>query len=170
MDAVLDLLNSLINVARSLLDVLVSLLRIILPWLPLLAWIGFWLFAVNWSKAFPILRRGGAIGVLLAMFIAVLVWGSVAPPEGGTHSLLGLAVSNYAGKFMYVTMLACMALLCGSVQMSGALGRLAEFPEPVADDHHGHGHDGHHQHDTHHGLDHGHAATGDDHTASAHGH
>ena len=163
MDALFDLFSSLINVLWSLLDVVVNLVRVILPWLPLLAWVGFWTFAVNWAKVFPILRRGGFIGILLLMFVTVIVWGAVAPPVNGKHLMLGLSVSNYAGKFIYVTMLTCIALLCGSAQLSGAFGRLGEFPEEPAEDDHGHdgqGHDDHgHGHDDGHGgHDHGHVA------------
>ena len=114
MDALFDLFFSLVNVISSLLEVVVNLFRVILPWLPLLGWVGFWTFAVNWAKAFPILRRGGFIGLLLLMFVAVLVWSAVAPPIGGKHLMLGLSVGNHTGKFIYVTMLTCIALLCGS--------------------------------------------------------
>jgi len=134
MDAVTQLLNSLLNVLTALLDVVMALVNIVLPWSPLLIWIAFWSLAVNWSRAFDILRKGGSIGVLLLMFVSVLVWGAVAPPLEGTHSLLGLTVSNYAGKFIYVTMLTCIALLCGSAQMSGAFGSLADFSGESADD------------------------------------
>lgn len=162
MDALLDLLNSLIDVCASLLDVVFNLLRVILPWLPLLAWMAFWSYAVNWRKAFPILRRGGMIGVLLMMFAAVLVWGSVAPPDGERHAMLGLTVSNFTGKFIYVTFLTCIALLCGSAQLSGAFGRFGEFPEELAADEHGHDDHGHSDHlNESHGHDqqgsHGHA-------------
>lgn len=158
MDALFDLFSSLVNVIWSLLDVVVNLFRVVMPWLPLLGWVGFWTFAVNWAKAFPILRSGGFIGVLLLMFVAVMVWAAVAPPENGKHLMLGLSVSNHAGKFIYVTMLTCIALLCGSAQLSGSFGRLGEFPEEPADDEHNHAHDGHgHSHDNPHGgLDHGH--------------
>ncbi|MCA9083576.1 MAG: hypothetical protein KDA81_05955 [Planctomycetaceae bacterium] len=144
MDAVVELFQSLLNVFWSLLDVVVALVNVILPWLPLLAWMAFWSLAVNWAKAFDVLRRGGFIGVLLLMFLAVLVWGAVAPPVEGTHSILGLTVSNYAGKFIYVTMLTCIALLCGSVQMSGTFGSLIDFSneEQTEEVHHGH-HDSH---------------------------
>jgi len=176
MEALVDLFFSLIDVLRSLFNVVVSLVRVIVPWLPLLAWIGFWTFAVNWAKAFPILRRGGLIGVFLMMFVSVLVWGSVAPPVGGEHFMFDLSVSNYVGKFIYVTMLTCIALLCGSAQLSGAFGKLCEFPEEPEDDRHGHGghghdehghgHDGHGGHDTHGHDSHGHDAHG--HAAHAH--
>ena len=154
MDALFDLVGSLVNVLWALLDVVVNLVRVVLPWLPLLGWVGFWTFAVNWSKAFPILRRGGIVGILLLMFVTVLVWGAVAPPSEGKHLLLGLSLSNHAGKFIYVTMLTCIALLCGSAQLSGAFGRLGEFPEDPADDdneHRSHAHDDHggHAHNDH---------------------
>ena len=161
MDALFDLFGSLVDVFRSLLDVVINLVRVVRPWLPLLGWVGFWTFAVNWSKAFPILRRGGISGVLLLMFVAVLVWGAVAPPSEGKHLLLGLSLSNHAGKFIYVTMLTCIALLCGSAQLSGAFGRLGEFPEEPADDdieNSGHAHNDHGGgHDDAHG-NHGHVA------------
>lgn len=158
------LFNSLLDVFWSLLNVVVSLVHLVLPWLPLLAWIGYWAFAVNWAKAFPILRRGGMIGVFLLMFVAVMVWGAIAPPVDGKHVLFGLSVSNYAGKFIYVTMLTCITLLCGSAQLSGAFGRFGEFPEESSDDDHGHGH-GHGGHD-HPGQDGGHG--GHEHIAKAH--
>jgi hypothetical protein len=167
MDALVDLFGSIVDVLWSMLNVVINLVRVLLPWLPLLAWVGFWTFAVNWAKAFPILRRGGMIGVLLLMFVSVLVWGAVSPPVDGHHVMLGLTVGNFTGKFIYVTMLTCIALLCGSAQLSGAFGRLGEFPEEPADDDHGHGHG--HGHDDHHGGDqgHGHDSHGT-HVAHAH--
>lgn len=160
MDALFDLFSSLVDVLWSLLNVVVNLARVILPWLSLLAWIGFWTFAVNWAKALPVLRKGGMVGVILLMFVAVLVWGAMAPPIDGRHMMLGLSVSNYAGKFIYVTMLTCIALLCGSAQLSGAFGRICEFADEPAEDDHGHDHDGHGpgDDDRHGGHDHSHIA------------
>ena len=160
MDALFDLFSSLVDVVWSLLNVVVNLARVLLPWLPLLAWIGFWTFAVNWAKALPILRRGGMVGVILLMFVAVLVWGGMAPPVDGRHVMLGLSVSNYAGKFIYVTMLTCIALLCGSAQLSGAFGRLCEFADEPVEDDHGDGHDSHGPGDSdgHGSPDHSHVA------------
>ena len=163
MDALIDLFGSIVDVLYSLLNVVVNLVRVVLPWLPLLAWVGFWTFAVNWAKAFPIIRRGGIVGVLLLMFVTVLGWGAVAPPPSvppaveGSHEMFGLKVGHFTGKFIYVTMLTCIALLCGSAQLSGAFGKLCEFPEEPAEDDHGHGGHGHGPgHDDHHGGDHGH--------------
>lgn len=172
MDALVDLFFSLLNVLRALLDVVVSLFRVLLPWLPLLAWVGFWTFAVNWAKVFPILRRGGLIGVFLLMFVAVLVWGAVSPPIDGRHVMFGLSVSNYAGKFIYVTMLTCIALLSGSAQLSGAFGKLGDFSEDESDDgEHEHGHGDGHGHDQHVHSDNNHSGHGpQDHGHAAHAH
>jgi hypothetical protein len=162
MESLMLVLQSLLNVFTSLLALAMAIVMAIVPWLPVLAWVGFWLFAVNWNKVFPIMWRGGFIGVLLLMFVSVLVWGAVAPPVDGKHVLLTLSVGNYFGKFVYVTMLTCIALLCGSAQLSGAFGSLTEFPEESVDDHghdgdHGHGHgDGHDHHDGHGHQDSGH--------------
>ena len=140
MDAFLNLIDSIVRLFWNLLDVILHLVVLIVPHLPILAWVAFWLLAVNWAKAFPILRRGGYIGLLLLMLVAVLVWGAAAPPPGGKHVLFGLSVSNYVGKFIYVTTLTCIALICGSVQLSGVLGRFGVFPEePAEEDHHHHG-------------------------------
>ncbi|MFO0918596.1 MAG: hypothetical protein U0872_09810 [Planctomycetaceae bacterium] len=75
-----------------------------------------------------------------------LIWGVIAPPATGSHYLLGLTLSNFVGKTVYVTALFTIMLLCGSVQLSGACGDWATFPEPAAEDDHGHGHDSHGHH------------------------
>jgi hypothetical protein len=137
MEALLQALGQLIAV---LWDLVTIVGRLTVPYLPLAAWIVFWLFAVNWAKLWPVLRwrSGGWVGLVLIGLLAVLVWGTVSPPEAGTHSFLGLNVSNYVGKTAYVTMLICIMLLCGSIQLSGLLGdccRIAEEPDAEPDVH-----------------------------------
>lgn len=166
MDAVLNLLESLVNVFWSVLDVVRALVLVVLPWLPLLAWVGFWAFAVNWAKTLPIILRGGFLGVLLLMLATVLVWAAVAPPPDGNHMLFGLAVSNHVGKFVYVTILACIAFLCGSAQLAGTFGCCAVFADEPEQDDHGHGgHGDSHGHHDDHGHGHGqtHAVAAADH-------
>ena len=142
MDALFNLIQSLVNVFWSLLDVVLALVHVILPWLPLIAWLAYWTFAVNWSKALPIIWRGGWIGIVLLMFIAMMVWGAVDPPVEN-HLIFGLKVGNYTGKFVYVTLLTCMALLCGAAQLSGYFGKLCDFPDPPEESHNDHSHDDH---------------------------
>jgi hypothetical protein len=126
-------------------ELLISLLAVIVPWTPLVAWVAFWLYAVNWVKLAQVLLRGGLVALILLGLVATLVWGVVAPPEGGAHHLLGLSVGNYVGKFVYVTALIVIMIICGSVQLAGLCGSWANFPEEAPEPEHGdaHGHDAH---------------------------
>lgn len=150
-----ELIKNFQAVLESSWNLIITLLGIVVPWTPLIAWVAFWLLAVNWVKVREVMIKGGWIGVVLIGLIMIMVWGVVAPPAGGTHHLFGLNVTNFVGKTVYVTALFTIMFLCGSVQLSGACGKFAQFPEDVVDDGHGdsHGHDNHgHGHD-----DHGHA-------------
>jgi hypothetical protein len=140
------LLASLIELFTALGNVILAVLQILAPWTPLAAWLAYWLFAADWSKLWPVVTRGGWIAIVLIGLMMALVWGVVAPPTGGKHVILGLTLQNFTGKFVYVTSLLVMMLLCGMVQLSGACGKWASFsgPEPEDDGHHGHGHEDHH--------------------------
>ena len=142
--------------------VIVNLLVLVVPWTPLIAWIAFWLLAVNWEKLYPVLAKGAIIGVLLIGVMMVLVWGLISPPPDGVHHLFGLKPTNFVGKTIYVTMLFTIMALCGSVQLSGACGDL--FPEADAEESDGHGHDGNGGHG------HGHDDHGHGHTEAVHAH
>lgn len=155
-----NLFTALADLFLALKDVVFSLGLLLLPWIALFAWVAFWTFGVDWVKLRDVLRKGGWIGVILLGLVAVLVWGTVWPPPRGHYDLLGLRISNFVGKTVYVTGLICLMLLSGSVQLSGACRGWLAFPEDAPEDDHGHGHDDHHGHgeDHGHGGDHGHAA------------
>jgi hypothetical protein len=146
----MELLHALLNVLQSLVDLLAVAGRAIAPWIPLIAWVAFWTLAVDWTKLYPILAKGGIVGVLLIAFVVVLVWSVVAPPPDGHHYMFGLRLSNETGKLVYVTALSLIVAACASVQLSGACRSLIDFSEPIAlaetYDDHGHGHDDHHSH------------------------
>ncbi|MEO1996416.1 MAG: hypothetical protein ABGZ17_14195 [Planctomycetaceae bacterium] len=97
---------------------------VLLPILPLLGWILFWLFAVNWVRLRETLLNGAWIGLFLVGFVTIVTWSAIAPPAAGTHNILGLSVSNVVGKTVYVTMLFSIMFLCGAVQLSGCCGGL----------------------------------------------
>lgn len=137
MEALGNLLDSFKQLFFSLVNIVGDLAALIVPWAPLIAWVAFWLLAVNWVKLRGIFLRGGWIGFVLLAFVMILVWGAVAPPVSGSHNLLGLKLSNYVGKTVYVTFLFCIILICGSVQLSGAVSPV--FPEDEPEPH-GHGH------------------------------
>jgi len=126
MDAFLTKLLALLSAGW---DIFTYVLSWSLPLLPLAGWIIFWLFAVNWQSFRKVLWQGGAVGVLLMGGVAVLVWGSIAPPDGGTHSLFTLTVSNYVGKTVYVASLLVIMFLCGAVQLSGATADCCRFTD-----------------------------------------
>ena len=130
------LLENLGGLLEAFWGVAVSLVLLLAPWTPLFAWIAFWLFAVNWVKFRATLLQGAWVGVVLLGLVTVLIWGSIAPPPGGTHSLLGLELSNFVGKTVYVTTLFCIMFLCGSVQLAGCCPgccRFEETEEPADD-------------------------------------
>ena len=134
----MEVLQSIWNVVVAVAQLLVEVVQFVAPWIPLLAWIAFWLFAVNWKVLYPILMKGGMIGVLLTALMTVLVWSLISSPEDGVHRLYGLAVSNAVGKTIYVTSLTVIAFLCGSVQLSGSCGKWCRFEEPVEEESHAH--------------------------------
>lgn len=123
----MELLNSLVGLLTALYDVIAALLATLTPLLPLLVWIAYWTFAVDWVRLRHFFLRGGWIALLLGMFVAILIWGVVAPPESGAHRMMGLTVSNFVGKTVYVTAIVVITFLCGSVQLSGICGRLCQF-------------------------------------------
>lgn len=141
MQSLVSLWISLWNLVIAAAEFLAVLVQALAPWTPLLAWIAFWLLAVNWKQLYPILMKGGLIAVVLTALMAVLVWSSIAPPEAGSHRLYGLEVNNLVGKTVYVTGLVVIAMLCGSVQLSGACNACCWFEEPTppaADEGHTH--------------------------------
>jgi hypothetical protein len=92
-------------------------------------WCAWWLWAVNWKKAWPVLAQGAWVPVLLFVFTVALAWAGVA---GNFWRHLGL-----------VGGLALLTLFCGWLQ--GKLGWAPEDVsfEPASDSGH-HGHAGHH--------------------------
>ena len=160
----MDLIHKLEVLLLASWNVVISLLELLAPWSPLIAWVAFWLLAVNWVKLREVMIQGGWIGVVLLGVMMVLVWGVVAPPSAGPLHMFGLSVSNFVGKTVYVTALLTIMFLCGSVQLSGACGDWAHFPLDAPDhDHGGHGHDqeshdhGGHEHESQGHETHGHA-------------
>lgn len=109
--------------------------EILLGLIPGGLWCAWFLWAVNWPKVWPELRRGGwAVAVLLGL-IAALVWSLLFPSRW-------LGLPNFTWQVGAVALLIAAALFCGWLQ-----GKLGWTPAdvsfaPPAD--HGHGHGGHH--------------------------
>lgn len=146
----MEFLTALLNLLESLWDLILVSGRGVYPYLPLFAWIAFWLLAVNWEKLYPVFWSGGWVGITLLVIATVFLWGILAPPET-THNILGLEVSNYIGKFLKVAALVVIAFLCGTVQLSGACACCVRFEDDQLDglEHGEHGHDSHGDHHSH---------------------
>lgn len=121
-----QLFDSLLNLIIALWEVVFHTIAIVLPWTPLLAWVAFWLIAVNWVKYREVLLKGGWTGLALIWLMMILIWGLIAPPDG-FHHVFGLKLSNFVGKMVYVSALFCIMFICGSVQLAGSCNRWINF-------------------------------------------
>jgi len=130
------MLDSFLELFYAVWTLLATLGQTVLPWLPLIVWCVFWLFAVNWQSMHKTLWSGGWIAILLIAATAVLVWGSVDPSthDFGITASDYQGTSNFVGKTVYVTGLLAIMMLCGAVQNSGAVDRFISFAdEPEAE-------------------------------------
>ena len=105
-------------------------------WLPLtlaiLLWCAWFLWAVNWSKTWPVLARGAWAPVVLLMLMIATVWTKIQPLDSAL---------NFWWQLASVCALVAIALFCGWLQ--GYFGWTPEevAVEPPAGDHgHDHGH------------------------------
>ncbi|MHC4877387.1 MAG: hypothetical protein ACYTGL_12905 [Planctomycetota bacterium] len=124
-----DLLEKLVAVVIAVWELAYELIAQVLPWSPLLFWVAFWLLAVNWVKFRGVLIKGGWTGVAFIYVMMILIWGLIAPPEGGAHSIFQLQLSNFVGKTVYTTALFSIMFICGSVQLAGTVDRFTCFKE-----------------------------------------
>jgi hypothetical protein len=128
--------------------------------LPLVLWVIWWLWGVNWKKAWPVLAQGGWVPVLLLMAVAALAWAQLEPRAYVLAG--GWTIANGWWQLVGVSLLVAVALFCGFVQ-----GYFNWTPQeidlaPPAAAHHGtyghvpgHGNDGHEH--GHHGHEHSHS-------------
>jgi hypothetical protein len=136
-----DILHSLVQLVTALLQLVVEIGQLGLQNALIIAWIAWWLWGVNWSKAWRVLARGGWLVVVLLDVLAALAWSAIAPSSADLFAIFTLG--NFWWQLGSVTILVLLALFCGWVQ--GQFGWTpAEItfdpPEPVHDTHHGHGH------------------------------
>jgi hypothetical protein len=107
---------------------------------PVGLWCAWWLFCVDWRKTWPVLARGGWLGVVLLLFVITLAWSGISPTS--CNCLRVVTIPNFWWQLGYVSTLTALALFCGWLQ-----AQFGWVPPEVAFDppaHHDHGHGGHH--------------------------
>jgi hypothetical protein len=124
------LLDAITQFSHSIWDLLAALFLVLLPWMPLAAWIVFWLLAVNWVKLRETLAKGGWVGLVLMGAIMVLVWGNISPGTG-TFDFFGLQISSFVEKTVYVSGLYVIMFLAGALQLSGFCANCCPVNEPI---------------------------------------
>jgi hypothetical protein len=97
----------------------VQTLPLALTLLPGGLWCAWCFFFVRWVDLWPVLARGGWVGVLVLGFLAALVWSSLFP-----RPMAGLP--NFYWQLGAVGLLVAIALLMGGLQ-----GILGWSPAPV---------------------------------------
>ena len=110
--------NTLWQLVLVLGQLFVEIGGLLLTWSLLIAWLSWWLWAVNWRKAWPQLASGGWAPVALLIVMAALVWASIAPSN--CDCLRVVMVPNFWWQLGGVSLLAAIALFCGWLQ--GVLG------------------------------------------------
>lgn len=140
-----NFVQTLVDLFVNLGQLLGDLLNVLLAWGLVVAWVAWWLWAVNWRKAWPVLAGGAWVPVVLLVVSAALVWSQIAPAPLS----LGFGfIPNFWWQLGLTSLLACSALFLGWVQSvrGWAPPEIPIYPpetEHAGDHGHGHGH-GHH--------------------------
>jgi hypothetical protein len=138
---VTELLQTGIDLVTIVIRLVVQLLQIGLVWSPVLVWIAWWLFAVNWKKACHALSEGAWAPLVLLWLMIAAVWSQVSP------SVLPLstnaAIANFWWQLGAVGLAIGSAFFCGWLQL--LLGWTPEEislepPVHAAEAGHGHAH------------------------------
>lgn len=137
----MDILITVGRLCNTLGELLVQLVQLGLHWSLLLAWIAWWLLAVNWNKTWSVLRQGAWVPLVLLMLVGALAWSRIAPSS--CNCLGFLEVPNFYWQLGAVGLLAAGTCFCGWLQ--GLLGWTPadinlDPPAPGHHDDHGHGH------------------------------
>jgi hypothetical protein len=140
-NTVADLSATFAELIQVLLKLVTELLALGLHWSLLIAYVAWWLFGVNWSKAWPVLARGAWVPLTVFLVATAIVWSQMAPSD--CTCLRVVTIKNFWWQLGDVGLLAAIALFCGWLQgvMHWAPAEISLEP-PAATGHAGHA--GHH--------------------------
>jgi hypothetical protein len=108
----------------------------------LVLFVAWWLWGVNWRRAWPVLAEGGWVPLVLVGIMAGFVWSRISPSD---MIVLGLfVVPNVVWQFGAVALLIGMVLFCGWIQT-----RYGWYPPEIRLEPPPPSHDPHASHDAH---------------------
>ena len=149
--AVIELCNTLLQLVYVLGKLAGEVLGLALAGSLLIAYVAWWLWAVNWKRMWPVLAQGAWAPLVLLMLTSALVWSRISPSD--CTCLPFVTVPNFWWQLGEVGLLVAVALFCGWLQ--GVFGWTpAEISlEPPVDHGEAHGHG-----EVHHDVGESHAA------------
>jgi hypothetical protein len=149
----MEILKTLVQLGGNLVDLGWGLYPYAVPICLMIAWIAWWLWCVNWWKAFPFLAEGAWVFLVLLVVVSALVWSRIAP--SGCSCLGFVTLPNFWWQLGAVCLYVGIALFCGWLQIFFQWAPpVIELAPPASHDagHDSHGHDSHASpaHDAHH--------------------
>lgn len=119
-----ELQNSLQGLLIAIWDVVAALGQLAFSHWFLLAWIGYFTFAMHWAKAFEVFSKGGWVAASLVSLAVIAVLSTVSQTKSQTISLFGWDVNPIVGVVAIGITYLGIAFACGSIQMSGLPSRV----------------------------------------------
>jgi hypothetical protein len=111
---VVEIVQTLVQLVTTLLDLVVEVGALAMRHALLIAWVAWWLWAVNWNKAWGALARGGWVVLVLLTVLGAMAWAAIAPSN---YDVLGLfQITNFWWQLIAVSLVVLLALFCGWVQ------------------------------------------------------
>jgi len=134
----MTVLHTFWQLLETLGRLLIELVQLGFTWSLLLFWLAWWLWGVNWQKAWPVLRGGAWAPVTLLLLVTAFVWSRLVPSVDPWWE----AVPNFYWQLGAVGLLAALTLFCGWLQgVFGWAPPEINLDPPAADSHeHGHHH------------------------------
>ncbi|MCI0684200.1 MAG: hypothetical protein L0Y71_18990 [Gemmataceae bacterium] len=134
----MTILDTLRELLSNLGDLAYQLAALAWQHILLILWVIWWLWGVNWQRAWPVLRQGAWAPLILLMAASALVWSRIAPAS--CDCLAIVTIPNFWWQLGYVGMLVALMFFCGWLQ-----GVFHWAPADVNLDPPAHGHDDHHE-------------------------
>lgn len=122
-----EFLNSLQDLLLAIWGVVAALGQLAISHWFLLAWIGYFTFAVPWAKAFDTFSQGGWIAAGLVSSAVIAVLSAVSDTTLLHASVFGWNVNPTVGTLATGITYLAIAFFCGSIQMSGRPAKMLDW-------------------------------------------